>query len=193
ELVYFLDDLEAVAVVTDAELAPHVMAVLTRLRTRPGVVSVGPAGAGGGVLVVGNGGRRGNSTPGASPLLHPYTPGSTGTPKRVVRTNGALLAEMEALRTTFGIDERDRFLGATPFSHVNGLVRTMMASLHVSATLYPVAQFLRREVLDRITRERMTFFGGVPQMFVLLSQTPPRGEVDLSSLRVVFSSSAPLT
>jgi long-chain acyl-CoA synthetase len=127
-----------------------------------------------------------------SPLLLLYTSGSTGAPKRVVRTHAQLLAEVETLRALFAVTPRDRFLGATPFCHVNGLVRTMLNAMLGGATLYPIRQFARRTVLQLITKERLTFFGGVPQMFVLLAQTPPREAVDLSSLRIVFSSSAPL-
>jgi long-chain acyl-CoA synthetase len=128
----------------------------------------------------------------AAPLLQQYTSGSTGVPKRVVRTHAAVLAELEALHQTLGTDEQDRFIGLAPFSHVNGLVRTMRSAMYVGATLYPVEEFRRREALELLTRERITFFGGVPSIFAILAQTPPRGHVDLSSLRVVFSSSAPL-
>jgi long-chain acyl-CoA synthetase len=48
------------------------------------------------------------------------------------------------------------------------------------------------ESTDLIARERITFFGAVPYMFVVLADAPVRGTVDLSSLRTVFSASAPL-
>jgi len=68
----------------------------------------------------------------------------------------------------------------------------MMTSMFVGATLYPVPEFKRREVLEIITREKVTYFGAVPYMYVILAATPLRGEVDLSSIRIAFSSSAPL-
>jgi long-chain acyl-CoA synthetase len=68
----------------------------------------------------------------------------------------------------------------------------MLNAMLAGGTLYPVQRFDRRTVLRLITRERLTFFGGVPQMFVLLARTPPREAVDLSSLRIAFSSSAAL-
>jgi long-chain acyl-CoA synthetase len=72
------------------------------------------------------------------------------------------------------------------------MVRTMMSAMYNGATLYPVDEFKRREVLELMTRERISFLGGVPHIYALLGQTPTRGEVDLSSLRVAFSASAPL-
>jgi long-chain acyl-CoA synthetase len=110
-----------------------------------------------------------------------------------VRTHGQLRAETEALRTLFGVSPADRFLAATPFCHVNGLVRSMLTATLAGATLYPIREFARRTVLQLISQERLTFFGGVPQLFIILAQTPPRSAVDLSSLRIIFSSSAPLT
>ena len=191
ELEHYLRDLDPVALVIDSASIPLALEVLSQLSRPPALLE---ASASGGISLVrqASAEHRAISQPDSAPLLQQYTSGSTGRPKAVVRTHAALLRELEALQWVFQTSESDRFLGAAPFSHVNGLVRTMMASMHVGATLYPVEVFHRRYVLDLITREGMTVFGGVPQMFNLLAQTPRRGAVDLSSLRVLFSSSAPL-
>ena len=191
ELEHYLRDLDPVALVIDSASIPLALEVLSQLSRPPALLEVS---ASGGISLVrrASAEHRAISQPDSAPLLQQYTSGSTGRPKAVVRTHAALLRELEALQWVFQTSESDRFLGAAPFSHVNGLVRTMMASMHVGATLYPVEVFHRRYVLDLITREGMTVFGGVPQMFNLLAQTPGRGAVDLSSLRVLFSSSAPL-
>jgi long-chain acyl-CoA synthetase len=68
----------------------------------------------------------------------------------------------------------------------------MMLSMFSEARLYARSGFDRRRVLTLLTEERLTVFGGVPQMFIALAATPIRGPVDLSALRVVFSASAPL-
>jgi long-chain acyl-CoA synthetase len=191
ELRYYLGDLEPAALVTDTAGLEAVWDVESPAETRPAILE----------LVTGDRVRvarspRGRPAPiasaGSPSLLQQYTSGSTGTPKRVVRTHAALVAELEALREVFGVGPGDRFLGAAPFSHVNGLVRTMLTSMYVGATLYPVAEFRRRAVLDLLTREQITLFGGVPQMFALLAQTPTRGDADLRTLKLAFSSSAPL-
>jgi len=126
------------------------------------------------------------------PLLQQYTSGSTGAPKRVIRTHSNLSFELERLAALFTLAEDDRFVGAAPFSHVNGLVRTMMTSMFVGGTLHPFREFRRREILQRIAEERLTYFGGVPHMFAALADTTSRAVPDLSSLRTVFSASAPL-
>jgi long-chain acyl-CoA synthetase len=192
DLTSHLDDLDAVALLADAATLERAAATLGALSRSPAVLAVSRA--------EGAEARRAGTTAGApipatagAPLLQQYTSGSTGNPKRVIRTHANLLAELGCLRDTFQVTEADRFLGIAPFFHVNGLVRTMLTSMYSGATLYPVAEFRRREVTALLTAERISFLGGVPQIFAILGQTPPRGHVDLSALRLVFSSSAPLT
>jgi long-chain acyl-CoA synthetase len=192
ELTHYLGDLEATAFVVDPKFVQLAVDSISSLTVKPALIEVSLER---GVHVIRSSDGSGRSLPyvGSPPLFQQYTSGSTGVPKRVVRTHDALLHELEALQKVLHIREDDRFLGVAPFSHVNGLVRTMMTSMYVGARLYPMAEFRRREMLNLMTSERVTFFGGLPQMFAILSQTPLRGAVDLSSLRVVFSSSAPLT
>jgi long-chain acyl-CoA synthetase len=181
ELRHYLMDVDA-ALIVPPELLP-----LAQAEFGGAIVEVdydGSARALGGVAQ--------GSSGDTSALLLQYTSGSTGAPKRVIRTRAMLELELRQLADTFALDAADRFLGLAPFTHVNGLVRTMLTSVFVGGTLYPVADFHRRAVLDLVTEERLTFFGGVPTMFTVLADTPVRGRVDLSSLRVAFSASAPL-
>jgi long-chain acyl-CoA synthetase len=192
DLTSHLADLDAVALLGDGESLARAAQTLERLPRCPAVFEVSRE----------HGARalRGQTTAGlalpgsfpAPPLLQQYTSGSTGAPKRVIRTHANLIAELDCLQATFEVTAEDRFLGVAPFFHVNGLVRTMLTAMHGGATLHPVAQFRRREVIDLLTSARITFLGAVPQIFSILAMTPPRGAADLSALRLVFSSSAPL-
>jgi len=189
ELRYYLEDLEPAAVITIPDLVPRLLDVFPALNRPPSIFAIESTR----MSRVHRGEPAGSPLSGTvSPLFLQYTSGSTGRPKKVARSHAALVAELAALQSVFGTGPSDRFLGVTPFSHVNGLVRTMLSALYAGATLYPVDGFRRREILSLVSRERLTFWGGVPQMFAILGQTPPRGETDLSSLRLVFSSSAPL-
>ncbi|MGH6690554.1 MAG: class I adenylate-forming enzyme family protein, partial [Gammaproteobacteria bacterium] len=190
ELAYHLDDLDPVAVLTDPDSTDIVRSALEISTRQPTVVALSPPS---GIELV----RRGHGdgavlATSGTPLLQQYTSGSTGAPKRIVRTHAALLAEIETLASTLDLGPEDRFLGVAPFSHVNGLVRTMMTAMHVGGRLYPLEEFGRRSVLDLLARERISYFCGVAQMFTLLSYTTSRESVDLRALRVVLSSSAPL-
>ncbi len=198
ELVYYLGDTGAVALIVAPHLAAVAREALAGMPRPPALVQLDDAGVCA-VLSPGATAPGPAAVPAESagvaadaPLMHQYTSGSTGNPKRVVRTHAQLLFELERLAGTFGLGPEDRFLGAAPFSHVNGLVRTMLTSMYVGGTLHPVRQFDRRGALALITEARITYFGGVPYMFVLLAETPVRGNVDLGSLRVAFSASAPL-
>jgi long-chain acyl-CoA synthetase len=191
EIRYYVEDTRAAVVLAAPELAGEVTAALAPLRSAPTVLAVD---GGAGVQRVARG--RGDPEPAASvdaPLLQQYTSGSTGQPKRVLRTHRQLLHELGCLERCFSLGEDDRFLGVAPFSHVNGMVRTMMTSMFVGAALFPLPEFQRRPVLELLGRERITFFGGVPYMYAILADTPLRGAADLSALRTAFSASAPLT
>jgi long-chain acyl-CoA synthetase len=191
ELEHYLADMQAAAVLVNAATADRVLEAGKRLARRPAVFLVDSPGTCE-ALTLGDTADRQEPCGGDPPLLLLYTSGSTGSPKRVIRTHGQLLAEGRALGAVFGVAPSDRFLGAAPFSHVNGLVRTMLTAMLAGATVYPVQHFARRPILQLVGRERLTIFGGVPQMFVLLAHAPPREAVDVSSLRVIFSASAPL-
>lgn len=126
------------------------------------------------------------------PVLFLYSSGSTGRPKRIERSHFNLLYETERLTAALGFSRQDRVLGVAPFSHVNGLTRSMLASMLSGATLVPHARYERREVARSIEDHRISIFIGVPFMFAVLAETRWPREVDFSSLRHCISSSAPL-
>jgi long-chain acyl-CoA synthetase len=127
-----------------------------------------------------------------APVMYQFSSGSTGRPKRIARTHRQLLFELDSLAETLGFGAGDRFLGAAPFSHVNGLVRSMLSSLYAGAALYPVTRFDRRAVAALVAREGISVFIAVPFMFIALAETEFDPAPDWRSLRVCVSASAPL-
>jgi len=127
-----------------------------------------------------------------APAMYQFSSGSTGRPTRIARTHRQLLFELDSLAETIGFGPDDRFLGAAPFSHVNGLMRTMLSSLYVGAALYPVARFDRRAVAALIASERISVFIAVPFMFIALAETDFDPAPDWGALRLCISASAPL-
>ncbi len=125
-----------------------------------------------------------------SPAMYQFSSGSTGTPKRIARTHAQLLLELDSLIATLGIRSDDRFLGVAPFSHVNGLMRTMLTSIRAGATLFPLPDYERRAVAAAIEEHRLTVFIGIPFMFIMLAKANFRRPPDLSSLRLCISASA---
>jgi long-chain acyl-CoA synthetase len=126
------------------------------------------------------------------PVLYLYSSGSTGKPKRIVRTHFNLLYETDRLTKALGFSPEVRVIGVAPFSHVNGLTRSMLASMVSGATLVPLPRYERRSVARAIEEHRINIFIGVPFMFQVLAESRWPEPVDFSSLRHCFSSSAPL-
>ncbi len=127
-----------------------------------------------------------------SPVMYQFSSGSTGAPKRIARRHHNLLFELESFIETLGIRSDDRFLGVAPFSHVNGLMRSMMISMYAGATLYPLERFDRRRVAEVIERERITVMIAVPFMFGMLARSRFDPPPDFSTLRLCVSASAPM-
>jgi long-chain acyl-CoA synthetase len=127
-----------------------------------------------------------------SPVMYQFSSGSTGRPKQIARTHANLLFELDSFIETLRVTNEDRFLGVAPFSHVNGLMRSMMACMSAGAALYPVPKFERRTVAELIEKEQISVFIAVPFMFTTLAQTNFRKKPDFSSLRLCVSASAPM-
>ena len=126
------------------------------------------------------------------PALALRSSGSTGVPKLVMRTHRNLLFETERLTEALAMGPGDRVLGVAPFSHVNGLMRSLVAAVLSGATLVTRAGFERSDVARVIRDQRISVFVGVPFMFAMLADARWPTPVDLSSLRLCLSASAPL-
>jgi long-chain acyl-CoA synthetase len=123
------------------------------------------------------------------PALTQYSTGSTGRPKRITRTHGQVLGELEALSAVLGRYETDRVLGVAPFFHSYGLTAAV-GSLLAGARVFAVEEFFPRDVALLVERESLTTFHGVPFMFQTLAEL--RESASLSSLRFALSSGVPL-
>jgi long-chain acyl-CoA synthetase len=127
-----------------------------------------------------------------SPVMYQFSSGSTGTPKKIARTHNNLILELASLHKTLQVTNEDRFLGVAPFSHVNGMMRSMMNSISAGAALYPVADFKRYAVAELIAHHQISVFIAVPFMFSMLAEANYRTAPDFSSLRYCISASAPM-
>ncbi len=127
-----------------------------------------------------------------APAMYQFSSGSTGRPKQIGRSHANILFELDSLRRTLGISPHDRFMGVAPFSHVNGMMRSMMASLSHGASLHPLPKFERQAVAETVAGCRLTVFIGVPFHFSMLAKARFRDEPDFSSLRLCVSASAPM-
>ena len=128
-----------------------------------------------------------------------YTGGTTGVPKAAMSQHKALVANMlqtEGLLNTLNLPpEEEIFLGAIPFFHVYGLVVVVSTSVYRGSkiVLVPNPRDID-DVLGAIHTFKPTLFPGVPALYNAINNHPAvqNGEIDLSSLRLCISGSAPL-
>ncbi len=128
-----------------------------------------------------------------------YTGGTTGVPKAAMSKHRALVANMlqtEGFLDLFDMPVEDHiFLGAIPFFHVYGLVTVVSTSVYrgCKVVLVPNPRDID-DVLGNVETFRTTLFPGVPALYNAINNHPKvqSGEIDLSSLQLCLSGSAPL-
>lgn len=123
-----------------------------------------------------------------------YTSGTTGQPKGAELTHANLLANVRAIVRALELSSADEALAVLPLCHVFGLTYVMNAIFAVGGTLRIHASFSGEAVLSGIVGGGVTYFAGVPTMFIdLLSGLESSGlDVTRSSLRVAVCGGASL-
>ncbi len=121
-----------------------------------------------------------------------YTSGTTGLPKGAMITHGNVLFNVGATIAGHGFRPDDIHILVVPLFHVTGLNTIMPTAFRQGATVVVTAAIAPREILELIDRHRATTFFGVPTTMILLVQTPGIDEYDLSSLRLIAYSGAPM-
>lgn len=94
-----------------------------------------------------------------------YTSGTTGKPKGVVTTHGALQAQVTSLVTAWEWTPHDRVLLTLPLHHVHGIVNVLTCALWSGAQCDMLPRFDAETVWDRIVRGGLTLFMGVPTIY----------------------------
>jgi long-chain acyl-CoA synthetase len=132
-----------------------------------------------------------------SPALLLYTSGTTGEPKGVLHSHGAVLSRLDAIRAWFDFSADFVALCLLPTHFGHGLICVCLNTLAYGGTLVLAPPFN----LDLITRlwniielHRVNTFSAVPTVIRLLLQHARRRPVQVSStLHFVTCASAPLS
>jgi len=123
-----------------------------------------------------------------------YTSGTTGRPKGACHIHRSQTVNAEILNMWAGSRPgKDVMLAAMPFFHIYGLMvilNTVIAGA-MTAVLIPNPRDME-QVLMAIEKHRVTFYLGVPAMFVGFNNHPKTPRYDMSSLRFATSAAAPL-
>ncbi|MGE3847759.1 MAG: AMP-binding protein [Gammaproteobacteria bacterium] len=123
----------------------------------------------------------------------PYSSGTTGLPKGVMLTHRALVANAEAgVHGPNRISGDDVFVGVPPMFHIYGITFYFGLAMRLGGTVVCLPRFDFAQYVAALARYRATFAVVVPPVALGLAQHPLVAEHDLSALRYIVSSAAPL-
>ncbi|AVT28420.1 long-chain fatty acid--CoA ligase [Plantactinospora sp. BC1] len=121
-----------------------------------------------------------------------YTSGTTGRPRGVLYSHRSLVLHAMLLLgvDSFAISERDVVMPIVPMFHVNAWGLPYAAVLAGADLVLPGPAMAPTELIQRLSRHRVTFAAGVPAIWRGLE--PLLRTADLSSLRKVVSGGSAL-
>jgi malonyl-CoA/methylmalonyl-CoA synthetase len=94
-----------------------------------------------------------------------YTSGTTGRPKGVVTTHGALTAQIQSLTTAWEWTSSDRTLLVLPLHHVHGILNVVCCALWSGAVLEICTRFDPETTWNRLASGEITVFSAVPTIY----------------------------
>jgi len=121
-----------------------------------------------------------------------YTSGTTGSPKGAELTHANMARNAEISVGLVDATAEDVVFGGLPLFHSFGQTVMMNMAVLAGATLTLIPRFEPTKALEVLQRDQVTIMGGVPTMYVALTQHPDKADYDLSSLRVCVSGGASL-
>lgn len=119
-----------------------------------------------------------------------YSSGTTGTPKGILHNHWMRAAQMDRVSPN-GYDDNARTLLSTPL-YSNTTIVSFLPTLFGGSTVHLMPKFDARRYLEIVEREKITHTMLVPVQYKRIMDVPDFDSFDLSSMRVKFSTSAPL-
>jgi len=122
-----------------------------------------------------------------------YTSGTTGRPKGAMLTHANFLHNLESAKLLLKTTPDDvALIPGLPLFHLLAQICILMA-IYAGVPTVLMEFFMPQLVLENIAKFKANTFSGVPTMFALLLNEPEVDNYDLTSLRICFCSSAPLS
>ena len=122
-----------------------------------------------------------------------FSSGTTGRPKAIAHSREALIALHETLLETWKLSPADVVLGALPFHTIYGLIFSAASAIYAGATLVLIERFHPGRALQSLERHKVTTAAFVPAMIIMILNYAEKDRFDCSSLRMVYSASAPIS
>ncbi|MEU8616527.1 4-coumarate--CoA ligase family protein [Streptomyces sp. NPDC048623] len=122
----------------------------------------------------------------------PYSSGTTGVPKGVMLTHTSIATNLAQLEPLLPMAPGDRILAVLPFFHAYGLTALMNGPLRLGATVVVLPRFELDTFLAAIEKHRINALFVAPPIVLALAKHPAVADYDLSSLRYIVCSAAPL-
>jgi long-chain acyl-CoA synthetase len=208
EVAFQLEDSEARALVVHAQTAAVGIEAAHRVPTCKHIYTLGldaasqPAGAKRFEDVIRTGAAADLAqTAGDDTAVILYTSGTTGKPKGAELTHFGLFynAQLVAERN-FGrwpdkivvLRPEDVALAALPLYHAFGLTNIQNAVLYGGGAISYLLRFCAASAAAAIARDRVTFFAGVPTMYIALLNDPEVSDEQLATLKYCVSGGAAL-
>ncbi len=129
----------------------------------------------------------------ATPVVLPYSSGTTGRSKGVILSHDNLTANIEQCRHVLNYSSDDVALAVLPFFHIYGMQVLMNGLLANGVTVVTMPRFDLEQALTITQEHKVTWFFAVPPIVLALAKHPMVDDYDLSSVEVIFSGAAPLS
>lgn len=125
-----------------------------------------------------------------APAFYIFTSGSCGQKKAVILSQGSLVSNLLDSAPLGGYSEDDAALGALPMDHVFGLA-LLTGAIVLRHRLYLTTATAPEELLQIVSREKITRMNGVPSLYLAMAKKAQPGEV--RALRTGYIGGAPWT
>jgi len=112
-----------------------------------------------------------------------YTSGTTGRPKGVVTTHGALSAQIQSLIAAWEWTSNDRTLLVLPLHHVHGILNIVSCALWSGAVLEMCTKFDAETTWNRLESGEITVFSAVPTIYHRLIAAWDGADADMQTAR----------
>lgn len=119
-----------------------------------------------------------------------YTSGTTGFPKGAMITHANLNWMAIAAAVTNSVKPGDRILCVLPLFHAYAKLQGALANIAHGGTIYIEERFEPVSILDKLAKNKINIFLGVPTMYTMFIHSPNINELDFSALRIAGSGGA---